>query len=397
MIRDVTQSDLERVRAFLEAHVDTSLFLLSNLAVLGPRLGDHLNSGNYRLAEESGRIVAVFCLTRRGNLLVQAGGRADLAQQILEACESEPMQVRGVIGEWATADALWRLLGADPRFEPTRSAKDVLYRLMLGAIDPASDLPYPGVSVRALEVEDFDQWERLNTPYLLEQNLPVQGTLEERKADFAARARARMWWGALLDGQLIATAGLSATYRLLGQVGGVYTRPEYRKQGFAQRVMRKLIEDCGDHHLFERLILFTNDDNSGSRRLYESLGFELAGAFGVLLGARRSHPRTQLRHKWAGQSGEVYTYEVYEWPSRLSPRPGNFVLVNSTAAGDWHPVLIGESADLSALAVHDRLHNGRHKVSHVHVRLNFNPAAVRRREVSDLTARWMPPAHDVLE
>ena len=59
MIRHVTDSDLQRVRAFLESHVDTSLFLLSTLAALGPRLGQHLNSGNFRLIEEAGQVVAV--------------------------------------------------------------------------------------------------------------------------------------------------------------------------------------------------------------------------------------------------------------------------------------------------------------------------------------------------
>ena len=88
MIRHVTDSDIQRVRAFLESHVDTSLFLLSTLAALGPRLGHHLNSGNFRLIEEEGRIVGVFCLTRRGNLLVHAGGRTDLAEQVFEASET---------------------------------------------------------------------------------------------------------------------------------------------------------------------------------------------------------------------------------------------------------------------------------------------------------------------
>jgi hypothetical protein len=131
MIRHVTDTDLEHVRAFLESHVDTSLFLLSTLSALGPRLGSHLNSGNFRLIEEGGKIVAVCCLTRRGKLLVQGGGRADLAEPIFEACEAEPIEVRGVVGEWATATALWDLLRADPRFEPTHALKDVLYRLPL--------------------------------------------------------------------------------------------------------------------------------------------------------------------------------------------------------------------------------------------------------------------------
>src|ERR1700761_2302556 len=126
MIRHVSTDDLERVRRFLEAHLDTSLFLLSNLAIFGPRLTDHPNSGNYKLMEEAGRVVAVFCVTRRGNLLVQAAGRADLAESILESCEGETLEVCGVAGEWPTAAAIWELLRADPRFEPAVSSKDVL-------------------------------------------------------------------------------------------------------------------------------------------------------------------------------------------------------------------------------------------------------------------------------
>jgi len=38
------------------------------------------------------------------------------------------MEVRGIVGEWPTAEALWKLLRADPRFEPTHALKDVLYR-----------------------------------------------------------------------------------------------------------------------------------------------------------------------------------------------------------------------------------------------------------------------------
>jgi len=59
MIRHVTDSDLEHVRAFLESHVDSSLFLLSTLTSMGPRLGSHPNSGNFRLVEESGKVVEI--------------------------------------------------------------------------------------------------------------------------------------------------------------------------------------------------------------------------------------------------------------------------------------------------------------------------------------------------
>jgi hypothetical protein len=202
MIRHVTDSDLERVRAFLESHVDTSLFLLSNLAALGPRLDQHLNSGHFRMIEQGGRILAVFCLTRRGNLLVQAGGRVQLAQPILEACETEPIEVRGIVGEWPMADALWQLLRTDPHFEPTHALKDVLYRLMLTeTAGPVCPDPGRRLDVRALDAGDFVPWERLNTAYFAELSLPVQATLEQRRADFLLRARSGLWWG-LFDSDL---------------------------------------------------------------------------------------------------------------------------------------------------------------------------------------------------
>jgi ribosomal protein S18 acetylase RimI-like enzyme len=396
MIRHVTDSDLERVRAFLESHVDTSLFLLSTLAALGPRLGHHLNSGNFRKIEENGEIVAVFCLTRRGNLLVQAGGRIDLAEQIFEACEGEPIEVRGVVGEWPMAEALWKLLRADPRFETSHNLKDVLYRLMLkDTVGPMPESP----NVRLLDAADFTQWERLNTAYFAELSLPLQATLEQRRNDFIMRVRSGLWWGAFDDNyELVSIAALNATYGALGQVGGVYTRPCERRKGLSYAVMQMLITDCRHRLGFDKLVLFTGEDNTSARKLYESLGFEAAGAFGLLLGDRRANTRAPERHKWAGQSGEMYTYEVFDWPARLTPGPGNYIFATSNAAGDWNPLLVGECADLSTLAVQDRLRSGagRHPATHVHVRLNFNPASIRRREVNDLANHWTPPDQDVL-
>jgi predicted GNAT family acetyltransferase len=395
MIRHVSTDDLERVRSFLEAHLDTSLFLLSNLAIFGPSLLDHGNSGNYRLVEEAGRVVAVFCLTRRGNLLVQAAGRADLAESILEACEAETIEVSGVAGEWPTAEALWELLRADPRFEPTLSSKDVLYRLPLPGEGARMTLP-PGVVVRALDASDFEQWERLNTAYCAEVRLPLPVADEAHEAEFVRRTRAKWWWGTFVGSQLAAVVGLNAAYGVVGQVGGVYVRPADRKKGLARAAMELLMDESQEHHHLEKLILFTNEDNQSARRLYESLGFEAAGAFGLLLGSRRPQSLAQPRHKWEGHSGERYTYEVYTWPLRLSPAPGNFIFADSLGSGHWRPLQIGECADLATLADQERSRNsgGRHVPSHVHVRVNFNPAAVRRREVNDLSARWLSSDHD---
>ncbi len=103
--------------------------------------------------------------------------------------------------------------------------------------------------------------------------------------------------------------------------------------------------------------------------------------------------RSRKQHRWQGQSGELYTYDVYEWPIRLSSGPGNYILARCISPGEWQPVLIGECDDLSALVDDGRLRNGfvRDGVTHIHVRPTLNPATIRRREVGDLAAQWNLP------
>ena len=83
----------------------------------------------------------------------------------------------------------------------------------------------------------------------------------------------------------------------------MYTRPADRRKGLSYAVMQMLITDCRHRLGFDKLVLFTGEDNTSARKLYESLGFEAAGAFGLLLGDRRANTRAPERHKWAGQSG----------------------------------------------------------------------------------------------
>jgi len=160
---EVTGSNLQVARTFLEERAETSLFLLSNLAAHGPRAAEAANSGNYRYIEHAGKVVCVFALTRRGNLLAETGGRGDLADAILTACQAEPVPITGVLGEWTAAESLWRALCKDRGFRPVHSSKEVFYRINLGSAAPRET-----GRVRRLASSDFERWEPLNTAYLKE-------------------------------------------------------------------------------------------------------------------------------------------------------------------------------------------------------------------------------------
>jgi len=279
-VRAVDEQDLPIVRRFLEQHADTSMFLLSSLATNGPRMGEALNSGDFKLIEHDGDVRAVFCLTRRTPILAQACGRTEYARAIVEACLQEPGPIGGVLGEWPLADAIWSILRERPSFKEIYACKEILQARDLTEADASRDAtPH----VRPLRPQDFDQWDALNHAFAQQEGLPRHGTPAERKSLFEDATRAGRWWGYFEDDRLSSTAGLNALYKHIGQVGGVYTVPEKRGLGFSTTTMMTLMADSVRVHGLRRLVLFTGDHNRAARRVYDRLGFATIGDFALLM------------------------------------------------------------------------------------------------------------------
>jgi uncharacterized protein len=283
MIVAIDESNQHLAREFLERHFDSALLLLGNLAEHGPRVGEHINSGNFQAVIENDAVVAAFCLTRRGNLLVQTGGREDFSQEILAACDAERLPIRGILGEFRGAHALWQLLCQRPEFRPGVTSKEVLYAVeLVGVAERASAHP-----VRLAELDDFERWDALMQAFRTELGVPQQLTLEQRKAGFAeACARGHFWVG-FAAGQIVAVATLFGVVGGSGQVGGIFTAPEYRRRGLSRGILNEVMRDCRARLGLERLVLFTAESNTPARALYESLGFRQVGEFGLFFARDR--------------------------------------------------------------------------------------------------------------
>jgi predicted GNAT family acetyltransferase len=280
--RIVTVADghVEAARAFLLAHVDTSLFLLSNLRAFGPRAADSPYSGEFRALVEGEGVRAVWCTTRSGNLVLQTGGAASLAPAIAEDAASADVPVSSVLGDWPAAPAVWQHVRARRRLVPTQESREVLYRLHLPS---GAGTPDPGWHIVSLTTDDFTSWDPLAREFLREQRLPV-GTPDARWAGFARASKNGHWWGAWEDGRLVSIASFNAFYAPVAQIGGVYTVPERRRAGLSRAVMQALIRDAAAVHHVDRLILFTGENARPARALYESLGFEAIGSYGLFFG-----------------------------------------------------------------------------------------------------------------
>lgn len=284
-IETAKESSLQDAIAFLRKHEDFSLFLLGNLEAHGHKLTAAPNSGNFKLVRCGGKIVAVFCLTRRGNLVVQSE-TSDmlLIKKILIACQEEDLPILGLLGPWDFCQSLWNLFREkNIILYDTFISKEILYSLDLSE-RILSDEPH----VRGLLPSDYLQWKPLRIEYLKEEGLPNDLSEEQNYALFLEKVERKISWGYFLEGRLVAMAEFNAKAMDLGQVGGVYTNPSHRKKGFAQSVMRQLITDARNVHQIRKLIIFTGESNSPARRLYESLGVHPVGYYALMFGNNNS-------------------------------------------------------------------------------------------------------------
>jgi predicted GNAT family acetyltransferase len=92
--------------------------------------------------------------------------------------------------------------------------------------------------------------------------------------------------GLWIEGAAVAKAGTNALTERWVQVGGVYTRPEFRRQGLQKRLLSCLLQSWFGEG--RGACLFVKKTNPGALDLYRSLGFESSGEFTILYGWRRA-------------------------------------------------------------------------------------------------------------
>lgn len=100
-------------------------------------------------------------------------------------------------------------------------------------------------------------------------------------------------------------------------------------------------------------------------------------------------------HLWTGKSGQKYRYTVYMFGTVFGPGPANFILAREGRPGEYVPVFIGQTADLSepfddAIASECLRQN---RVTHIHVRHSDAREELRRAERSDLISSCNPPCN----
>jgi RimJ/RimL family protein N-acetyltransferase len=204
----------------------------------------------------------------------------NVLDMIGDLIQLEKSSIKGVLGPWHAAAALWdRLRDRNLVNQESFRSKQILYRL--GHLEQFAQSH--DSSVRYLARADFKQWRPLRESFLSEEGLQLELSdvqLKHSYDDFVSR---KLLWG-LFDSEqrLVAMAGLNSKALNIGQIGGVYTVQSRRRQGLSSRTLLSMMADCYNELGIGRMILFTAEDNTGAQRLYESLGFLRVGHFGMI-------------------------------------------------------------------------------------------------------------------
>ena len=97
---------------------------------------------------------------------------------------------------------------------------------------------------------------------------------------------------------------------------------------------------------------------------------------------------------WPGQSGGVYSYEIYPIGAIWNNVPGNYIFARQVAPGRWEALYIGQTESFSRrLPYHEKLSCARGRGgTHIHAHVSSDDAS-RLSEERDLVRLHNPPCN----
>lgn len=273
--------DEQVMESFLLPRIETSMFLIGNMRAVGLVDNGNPYEGAYAAALVNGEMVGVIAHFWNDNLVVQAQGQVDVLVEAVLAESGRP--VRGIIGIDDQVSAVKEVLNIDDSLVRMDEVEK-LYALDLSNLVVPDMLKKGMVKARRIQSRDVDvvsEWTEGFSIEALGEN-PTQELKRECRSRVERSLREQNTWVLSKDEKPAAISSFNTSIREAVQIGGVWTPPELRRQGYARAVVAASLLDAAAEGV-SKAILFTGMDNMPAQRAYESLGFRQIGNYRLLL------------------------------------------------------------------------------------------------------------------
>ncbi|WP_020613305.1 GNAT family N-acetyltransferase [Sediminispirochaeta bajacaliforniensis] len=139
----------------------------------------------------------------------------------------------------------------------------------------------PRLSVRRLSADDAERFFPVERAYQIEEVVtdPQHYNEEAGLIHFRNQCRRQLIFGAMVGNIPVAKAGTNAIAFRYCQIGGVYTRPEYRGMGIAYQTLKRVMAAVASRGQYETL--YVRRDNEAAVALYRSLGFRTRCSYAI--------------------------------------------------------------------------------------------------------------------
>ncbi len=292
MIRILQPGDEALLEAFLQPHIESSLFLVGNLRAAGLVDNGRSYQGTYAAVFEQDRIVGAAALFWNGSLILQTP--LELQDGLLEtAVHAAQRPIKRILGPQQQVQAALEQLNITPTALQLDEPEN-LYSLRLADLQLPGQLRSGQWQGRRVQSEDIELMTRWRVGYALE----ALGETESSELWRQMRAGVEKYllrgdsWILEDNGQAVSTSSFNTSTAEIVQVGGVWTPPELRSRGYGRAVVAAsllAVQAQGVHSA----VLFTGEDNIPAQKAYTALGFRHIGDYRIALLKESVFPTTR--------------------------------------------------------------------------------------------------------
>ncbi|MGI9569810.1 MAG: GNAT family N-acetyltransferase, partial [Desulfobulbia bacterium] len=277
-IRNLQNSDAEKLEQFLSDYAETSMFLRSNMKRSGLEYQDKEYHGEYFGAfDETGNVTGVLAQYWNGSIMMQAQSQVILGALITAFREAVTRPVTGISGADEQAKFVIDELSLSGETFAMNSAGG-LYALELDALSLPANIDFTSaqmIDVCEVNREVLTLWiKAYEIAGLGSENSQVLDKRVENRIDRTMNDK--NCWALQIEGKPVSLSGFNARLPDIVQIGPVWTPPEYRNRGYARVLVALSLQKAREQGV-EKAILFT--DNPAAVKVYEALGFERIGSY----------------------------------------------------------------------------------------------------------------------